>query len=235
MCVCLKQPELNLEDMFVQLLPHDLNRIAERKAMSSSSVYSYTRSSSGFQSKLQALKQDLAALHVKDPHMHVVIFTNQSSSQENIVHMLKAQTYTVHQFGNHMSMSKRHNCIRKFQSFEKKGPTIIVTTIAIGNVGITLTAATRVYLMEPNGESEEIQAAGRIHRIGQTKKVLVKRLVYRGTGEELMAHRRKLQKEGKTVSLHKPNVFFEKRLPANCASQLCQPNVPATFAQHFIQ
>ena len=54
----------------------------------------------------------------------------------------------------------------------------------MGNVGITLTAATRVYLFEPCLDpSMEMQAAGRIHRLGQTKDVLVKRLVYRNTIE----------------------------------------------------
>jgi len=51
-----------------------------------------------------------------------------------------------------------------------------------GNVGVTLTAATRVYLMEPCLDpSMELQAAGRIHRLGQTKDVLVKKLCYKNS------------------------------------------------------
>jgi hypothetical protein len=50
-----------------------------------------------------------------------------------------------------------------------------------GNCGITLTAASRVYLMEPCVDpAVEAQAAGRIHRLGQDKHVLCKRLCYRG-------------------------------------------------------
>ena len=41
-------------------------------------------------------------------------------------------------------------------------------------VGITLTAANRVYLFEPSLDpAQEVQAAGRIHRLGQTKEVNV--------------------------------------------------------------
>lgn len=47
-------------------------------------------------------------------------------------------------------------------------------------MGITLTAATVVYLMEPCLDpTMEVQAAGRIHRLGQTRPVLVKRLCYK--------------------------------------------------------
>ena len=51
-------------------------------------------------------------------------------------------------------------------------------------MGITLTAATRVYLLEPCFDpAAEAQAAGRIHRLGQTKDVLIKRFVFRDTLE----------------------------------------------------
>lgn len=60
----------------------------------------------------------------------------------------------------------------------------MVATIRTGNVGITLTAATRVYLLEPCMDpAEEIQCAGRIHRLGQTKEVFVKRFCYQDTIE----------------------------------------------------
>ena len=45
----------------------------------------------------------------------------------------------------------------------------VVITMKTGTVGITLTAATRVYLMEPSLDpAMEVQAAGRIHRLGRT-------------------------------------------------------------------
>ena len=51
-------------------------------------------------------------------------------------------------------------------------------------VGVTLTAANRVFLMEPSPDpATELQAAGRIHRLGQTKEVLIKRFAFRNTIE----------------------------------------------------
>jgi len=62
---------------------------------------------------------------------------------------------------------------------------VFVITIKAGAMGITLTAASAVFLMEPAIDpSLEIQAAGRIHRLGQTKDVLVHRMVVKYTIEE---------------------------------------------------
>ena len=59
-----------------------------------------------------------------------------------------------------------------------------MVTIKTGAVGITLTAATRVYLLEPCYDpAAEAQAAGRIHRLGQVNDVLIKRLVFRDSIE----------------------------------------------------
>lgn len=45
---------------------------------------------------------------------------------------------------------------------------VFVFTVKLGSVGVTLTAATRVYMMEPAFDpSAEVQMAGRIHRLGQ--------------------------------------------------------------------
>ena len=80
----------------------------------------------------------------------------------------------------------RARVIRSFQaSVEARSPgvsKVFVATMKVGNVGITLTAATRVYLMEPCLDPQtEVQAAGRIHRLGQTRDVLVKRYAYRSS------------------------------------------------------
>ncbi|EOD22845.1 hypothetical protein EMIHUDRAFT_59280, partial [Emiliania huxleyi CCMP1516] len=62
---------------------------------------------------------------------------------------------------------------------------VLVVTLRVGAVGMTLTSANRVYLFEPAfNPAAEVQAAGRIHRLGQTKDVLVTRFVYRDSIEE---------------------------------------------------
>ena len=52
-------------------------------------------------------------------------------------------------------------------------------------VGITLTSASRVYLFEPCVDpGMEAQAAGRVHRLGQTKEVFIRRFAFKNSIEE---------------------------------------------------
>ena len=79
---------------------------------------------------------------------------------------------------------KRHKLIKDFQ--DGKRPGIFIVTYGTAAVGITLTAASRVYLMEPALDpATEAQAAGRIHRLGQTREVLIKRFCFRDSVEEV--------------------------------------------------
>ena len=82
--------------------------------------------------------------------------------------------------------AKRHKLIQDFQSDQSNGGArVFIVTYATAAVGITLTAANRIFLMEPCPDpGQEAQAAGRIHRLGQTKEVFVKKYCFRESIEE---------------------------------------------------
>jgi SNF2 family DNA or RNA helicase len=75
---------------------------------------------------------------------------------------------------------ERDRLIREFQSNDTTIPSVFVVVTAIaGGVGINLTAASHVYMMEPSvNPQDEIQMAGRIHRIGQDRPVTITKFVY---------------------------------------------------------
>ena len=64
---------------------------------------------------------------------------------------------------------------------------MILLSLKAGGVGLNLTAATKVYLLDPwfNPAVEE-QAMDRVHRLGQEHPVVCTRFVVRGTVEERM-------------------------------------------------
>src|SRR4029077_14921300 len=73
--------------------------------------------------------------------------------------------------------------VERFQS--ASGPPVLLMTLKAGGVGLNLTAADYVFLVDPwwNPAAED-QAADRAHRIGQDRPVMVYRLVATDTVEE---------------------------------------------------
>jgi len=71
-------------------------------------------------------------------------------------------------------------------SFQKEdGPPVMLLSLKAGGVGITLTAADHIYILDPwwNPAAED-QAADRAHRIGQLNPVFIHRLVARNSVED---------------------------------------------------
>ncbi|MBN1655244.1 MAG: helicase [Deltaproteobacteria bacterium] len=83
------------------------------------------------------------------------------------------------------STRDRASVVQAFQA--ESGPPVMLISLRAGGVGLNLTAADNVFLLDPwwNPAVEE-QAADRTHRIGQERPVLIQRLVTENTVEERM-------------------------------------------------
>jgi SNF2 family DNA or RNA helicase len=77
----------------------------------------------------------------------------------------------------------RAGVVEKFQNPE--GPPVLLASLKAGGLGLNLTAADHVFILDPwwNPAAED-QAADRAHRIGQNRPVMVYRLVAEETVEE---------------------------------------------------
>ncbi|XP_010912212.1 DNA repair protein RAD5A isoform X1 [Elaeis guineensis] len=84
-----------------------------------------------------------------------------------------------------LNQQQREKVINEFS--EDKNILVLLMSLKAGGVGINLTAASNAFVMDPwwNPAVEE-QAVMRIHRIGQTKNVSIKRFIVKGTVEERM-------------------------------------------------
>lgn len=130
--------------------------------------------------KVKTLVEDLRLLRLQEPSFRVVIFTQSLKMHKFLVTALRREGLNTFEFNGLTAATKRDNAIREFQSKSDERPAVFVITLRSGNVGITLTAASQVYLMEPSLDpAAEVQAAGHIHCLGQTKAVQVKKLVFR--------------------------------------------------------
>ena len=85
------------------------------------------------------------------------------------------------------SAEKREKTLREFQSFAPDTPDVIFVSLKAGGVGINLTAANRVYMLDPWwNPAVEDQAMDRVHRLGQVRDVEVVRFAAKDTIEEKM-------------------------------------------------
>ncbi len=81
------------------------------------------------------------------------------------------------------STPNRAQIVDEFQN--PTGPSVMLLSLKAGGVGLTLTAADHIFILDPWwNPAVEDQAADRAHRIGQKNPVLIHRLVAKNTLEE---------------------------------------------------
>jgi SNF2 family DNA or RNA helicase len=168
-------------------------------------------------SKLKALEAAILDLQSRDPNCRIVVFTQFRGVLEQVKDMVTRINIPLYCFDGSTGAKNRDKAIRNFQSTTSHGPAVFAITLMTGSVGITLTAASHVFLMEPCVDpTTEIQAAGRIHRLGQTKPVAGKI----GTKKSLVFS---------IVLLTAPysqlfvSLFLHLFLPRRCSYQVCLP------------
>jgi DNA repair protein RAD5 len=144
--------------------------------------------------KIKALLADLLEVAKAEPEVKSIVFSQWTSMLALVEPALRASGIGHVRLDGSMSAKARENSLHSF----KTDPSIkvLLASTRAGGVGLTLTAASRVYLLDPwwNPAAEE-QAIDRVHRIGQTRPVVVTRFVIKESIEESIL---KLQ-EGKRV------------------------------------
>ncbi|NXW10518.1 HLTF factor, partial [Fregetta grallaria] len=86
-----------------------------------------------------------------------------------------------------MAQKKRVEAIQCFQSSQAGSPTVMLLSLKAGGVGLNLTAASRVFLMDPAwNPAAEDQCFDRCHRLGQKHNVVIIKFIVKDSVEENM-------------------------------------------------
>ena len=130
-------------------------------------------------SKLEALVDALENA-AADGHK-ALVFSQWTSMLDLIEPALKAADVSFTRLDG--STRDRGGVVAAFQATD--GPPVMLLSLKAGGVGLNLTAADHVFMVDPwwNPATED-QAADRAHRIGQDRPVMVYRLVATDTVEE---------------------------------------------------
>lgn len=142
-------------------------------------------SSSTASSKVKALLKLLCASRDESSNRKSIVFSQFRKMLLLLEEPLKAAGFKILRLDGSMNAKKRGQVIKEFEIPAPEGPTILLASLKASGAGINLTAASRVYLLEPwwNPAVEE-QAMDRVHRIGQKEDVKIVRMIARSTIEE---------------------------------------------------
>ena len=120
---------------------------------------------------------------------HKVLIFSQTQSMLNLVEvMIKQLKYTYMRLDGSTMIARREDIISKYNADDDVF--VMLLTTRTGGVGISLTAANRVVIVDPDWNPQtDIQARERSWRIGQQRDVTIYRLITRGTIEEKIYQR----------------------------------------------
>ncbi|CAM0913080.1 unnamed protein product [Alopecurus aequalis] len=114
---------------------------------------------------------------------HVLIFSQTRKMLNLVQEAISLEGYKFFRIDGTTEISERERIVKNFQ--EGLDTQIFLLTTKVGGLGLTLTRADRVIVVDPAwNPSVDNQSVDRAYRIGQTKDVIVYRLMTSGTVEE---------------------------------------------------
>uniref|UniRef100_A0A3B5M438 Uncharacterized protein n=1 Tax=Xiphophorus couchianus TaxID=32473 RepID=A0A3B5M438_9TELE len=123
----------------------------------------------------KALMGNLLRLRSEDVNIKCLVV----SQFTRFLTVLQEHGFSFVRLDGTMSQKKRTQIIQEFQSSAADSPKVMLLSLKAGGVGLNLTAASRVFLMDPawNPATEE-QCIDRCHRLGQERNVVVTKLQF---------------------------------------------------------
>ncbi|XP_069684447.1 E3 ubiquitin-protein ligase SHPRH isoform X2 [Periplaneta americana] len=131
--------------------------------------------------KVEAVVHCLLSLRAAEPDVKALVFSTWEKVLDVLAHALTENNIS---FSRLQPGLKHQEILQNFKD-SKPNVTALLLPVRWGAKGLNLIEATHVLLVEPIlNPADELQAIGRVHRIGQTRKTVVHRFLIRGTVEE---------------------------------------------------
>ncbi|KAI0127347.1 SNF2 superfamily RAD5 protein [Xylariales sp. AK1849] len=136
-------------------------------------------------SKVVTLTKQLRELRKEHPRIKSVVFSQFTSFMSLIEPALTRANMKFLRLDGTLSQKARAAVLEEFR--ESKKFTILLLSLRAGGVGLNLTEAKRVFMMDPWWSfAVEAQAIDRVHRMGQEDEVKVYRYITKDSVEERM-------------------------------------------------
>ncbi|XP_048361411.1 helicase-like transcription factor isoform X2 [Sphaerodactylus townsendi] len=138
-------------------------------------------------SKINALMHALLDLRKQNPAIKSIVVSQFTKFLSLIEVPLRKSGFIFTRLDGTMRQKKRTEAIQQFQSSEAGSPTVMLLSLKAGGVGLNLTAASQVFLMDPAwNPAAEDQCFDRCHRLGQKQDVTITKFIVEHSVEENM-------------------------------------------------
>ncbi|MCJ1402420.1 hypothetical protein MMC11_005640 [Xylographa trunciseda] len=137
-----------------------------------------------------------------DPPIKSVVFSGWTAHLDLIQIALEDNGFKYVRLDGKMSRIQRSASLEAFRLDPEIS--VILVSISAGGLGLNLTTASKVYVMEPQfNPAAEAQAVDRVHRLGQKREVTTTRFIMHGSFEEKMLVLQRKKENLATMSLNR--------------------------------
>ncbi|KZT61690.1 hypothetical protein CALCODRAFT_490930, partial [Calocera cornea HHB12733] len=134
--------------------------------------------------KMKSMMESITTWANEHPTDKVMVLSQFTSCLALVARYLDENDVSYVRYQGDMKKGERDQSIYQFQR-KKGGPRVMLMSLKAGGVGLNLTRGNRVIALDLAwSEAVEHQAYDRVHRLGQTKDVLVQRLIIKDTIED---------------------------------------------------
>jgi len=154
-------------------------------------------------SKVNAALKEIMRIRRDQPGDKIVVVSQMTSFLSIVQPLLKEEKISFTRLDGGMSTDLQREIIQSFQSSEPKSPSVLLLSFRVGGVGLNLTAANHLLLLDPAwNPAAEWQCFDRCHRIGQNKDVNIYKFITKDSIEESMVEIQEKKKELITGAFH---------------------------------
>ena len=187
-CFNCREP-INQRDVF-EIIRHDHDDLYGATPQSEEKRITLRRIGSEGSAKIAALMSHLKKIRKEDQTVKSVVFSQFTSFLDLIAPALSRENIPHLRFDGAMTQKARAAVLADFAltpSQKSKQGCVLLLSLRAGGVGLNLTMARRVFMMDPWWSfAVEAQAIDRVHRMGQEEEVKVTRFVVAGSIEGRM-------------------------------------------------
>ncbi|KAI9678672.1 MAG: DNA helicase rad5 [Caeruleum heppii] len=185
-CFSCREP-INQRDIF-EVIRHSLDEdlySASSPSTSDGPRITLRRIGSNSSAKIAALTVALRQIRTIDPSTKSVVFSQFTSFLDLIEPALRRDNIPYLRFDGSMAQKARTTILTSFRESGKG--MVLLLSLRAGGVGLNLTQASRVFMMDPWWSfAVEAQAIDRVHRMGQEREVCVTRFIIKESVEMRM-------------------------------------------------